>query len=186
MTLKQFKVLKLTIVVILAVAVSVAVSYGNLIIPVVAMALAIALMFYFRGKVKEIIADERDYQIGGRAAGLTIQVYAWLAVIVMFLFMAYYYEISPLPETMAVVMALAYSTCVLLLLYTLFFRYYNKVAFLEKKFIYVIVAFIVLLLVIVAGLRLLSGEDSWMCQGGQWVEHGQPSASMPTTACPNN
>lgn len=50
MTLKKFKILKLTIVVILAMSVGVSVFYGNLIIPVVAMAAAISLMFFFGGK----------------------------------------------------------------------------------------------------------------------------------------
>lgn len=34
-------------------------------------------------------------------------------------------------------------------------------------------------------LRLFvgGGEDTWICQNGQWVEHGHPSASMPTKPC---
>jgi len=182
MTLKQFKILKLAVVIILGAAVGVAVSYHNYIISIVAMALAISLMFFFRGKVKEIIADERDYAVGGRAAGLTIQVYAWLMVLLMFLFL-FYYDVNPLPEAMAVVATLAYSTCVLLLLYTMFFKYYDKVSFLEKKFIYVVVGVLLILLLTIAGLRLLSGEDNWMCQNGQWIKHGQPSAPMPSLEC---
>ena len=183
MTLKQFKILKLAIVAALAIIVAVSVSSHNYIIPVIAMATAISLMFYFRRKVKEIIADERDYEIGGRAAGLTIQIYAWLMVATMFLFLGYY-DLNPVPEAMTVVATLAYSTCLLLLLYSMIFRYYNKVAFLEKKFVYVVIGFVVLLFVIVVGLRLLSGEDSWMCQDGQWVKHGEPSVQMPAAECP--
>lgn len=183
MTLKQFKILKLVIVVILGATVGASVNYHNYIIPVVAMAVAISLMFFFRRKVKEIIADERDYEIGGRSAGLAIQIYAWLAVAIMFFFLGYY-ELNPAPEAMTVVATLAYSTCLLLLLYTLLFKYYNKISFLEKKFIYVVAGFIILLFMVVAGLRLLGGEDSWMCQDGQWVRHGEPSAPMPTTECP--
>lgn len=26
-------------------------------------------------------------------------------------------------------------------------------------------------------------EDTWLCQGGQWVKHGMPSAPMPTSRC---
>jgi hypothetical protein len=26
-------------------------------------------------------------------------------------------------------------------------------------------------------------EDSWICQNGQWIKHGHPSSSMPTTGC---
>jgi len=27
-------------------------------------------------------------------------------------------------------------------------------------------------------------EDSWICDHGQWVKHGNPSAEKPTTECP--
>ena len=38
----------------------------------------------------------------------------------------------------------------------------------------------------VAAVRFLAGgsEDSWICSGGQWVKHGQPSGPMPETGCP--
>jgi len=32
-------------------------------------------------------------------------------------------------------------------------------------------------------LKALSNEDDWICQDGQWVEHGHPSAPKPTTPC---
>jgi putative hemolysin len=33
-------------------------------------------------------------------------------------------------------------------------------------------------------VRLFSGnEDTWLCQNGQWVKHGNPSAAMPSTGC---
>lgn len=182
MTLKQFKILKLVLVIILAVIVGISISWHNYIIPVIAMAVVISLMFYFRRKVKEIIADERDCEIGGRAAGLTIQIYAWLMVLMMFLFMAYF-ELNPLPELMAVATTLAYSTCLLLLLYSILFRYYDKIAFLEKKFIYVLAGILLILFLTVVGLRILSGEDGWLCENGQWTEHGHPSDTMPTTEC---
>jgi hypothetical protein len=52
----------------------------------------------------------------------------------------------------------------------------------------ILVAIIVTLLVIIIilGLRFLSGEDSWICVDGKWVKHGNPSASMPENGCGNN
>src|SRR4030042_5701846 len=29
-------------------------------------------------------------------------------------------------------------------------------------------------------------EDDWICQNGQWVKHGNPTASMPATGCGEN
>jgi len=44
----------------------------------------------------------------------------------------------------------------------------------------------IIILAILFGLALvkgLSGEDDWLCQNGQWVKHGKPSSSAPTTGC---
>lgn len=35
----------------------------------------------------------------------------------------------------------------------------------------------------VVGLRLLSGEDDWICVNGEWKKHGNPSAPKPETGC---
>jgi len=32
-------------------------------------------------------------------------------------------------------------------------------------------------------IKGLSNEDDWICSGGEWVRHGNPSASMPTAPC---
>ncbi|OGZ33329.1 MAG: hypothetical protein A2174_00600 [Candidatus Portnoybacteria bacterium RBG_13_41_18] len=48
----------------------------------------------------------------------------------------------------------------------------------------IIIAIIVIAAAVVIGLRLFSGdEDTWLCQNGQWVKHGNPNAPMPTTGC---
>jgi hypothetical protein len=36
---------------------------------------------------------------------------------------------------------------------------------------------------IVVNLRFFSGEDDWMCKDGKWVQHGHPSAQMPSEPC---
>jgi hypothetical protein len=37
---------------------------------------------------------------------------------------------------------------------------------------------------IVLGLRLCCGdEDTWLCQDGQWIKHGNPSSPKPTAPC---
>lgn len=32
-------------------------------------------------------------------------------------------------------------------------------------------------------IRFASGEDNWICRNGQWIEHGHPSATKPTSIC---
>jgi len=37
------------------------------------------------------------------------------------------------------------------------------------------------------GIRFLGGdEDTWLCQNGAWVKHGNPSSPMPTSGCGDN
>lgn len=50
----------------------------------------------------------------------------------------------------------------------------------NRKIIILIIAVIVVLF----GWLLIRGpEDTWICENGQWVKHGNPSSSMPTEPC---
>ena len=51
----------------------------------------------------------------------------------------------------------------------------------NKIFLAIVVA--VVLLVVVFAVKFLSGEDDWICQNGEWVKHGHPSAAQPTSPC---
>ena len=42
---------------------------------------------------------------------------------------------------------------------------------------------IVIIIVLGLGLRVLSGEDNWVCDGNQWIKHGNPNSPAPTTGC---
>jgi len=42
---------------------------------------------------------------------------------------------------------------------------------------------IIIALVLLAGMRTISGEDDWICKDGKWVMHGKPSSIRPTTNC---
>ncbi len=180
MTLKQFKIIKLLVVIALAVLVSQSVIYRNYLWPIMGMALAALLLFYFRGKVKGIIADERDYEIGGKAARWTIQLSGWVASVVMIIFYAQR-DLNPAYEIIASV--LAYAVCFILIIYALIFRYYQKIALLEKKTIYIVLGLLLIIILIVAGLRIFSGEDDWICKNGQWIKHGQPGFPAPSIEC---
>ncbi|MBN2087334.1 DUF2178 domain-containing protein [Candidatus Peregrinibacteria bacterium] len=180
MKLKQYKTIKILITILLAIIFTQGVIYKEYLIPLAAMVVAALLLTHFRGRVKEIVADERDYEIGGKAALLTIRIYAWIAVIPMMVLYAYR-DLNP--GYQAVAMTLAFSTCILMLIYNFIFRYHNKVKFTRKTLIYWIVAFVVAFFLTIMTLRVFSGEDSWMCQNGQWVKHGQPSFPAPITEC---
>jgi hypothetical protein len=44
---------------------------------------------------------------------------------------------------------------------------------------------VVCIVVVAAALLILRGEeDTWLCENGAWVKHGNPSAPAPATPCP--
>ncbi|MCX6745719.1 MAG: GerMN domain-containing protein [Candidatus Parcubacteria bacterium] len=53
-----------------------------------------------------------------------------------------------------------------------------------SKILLTIVIIAVIVGGILLGLRLLTPEDTWLCQNGEWVKHGVPNEPMPTTPCP--
>lgn len=123
MTLKKYQTIKLTIVVIIAIIFSQSIINGNYLIPLATLLISTLALIYFRGQVNEVIADERDYQLAGKSAGIAIQIYSWIAVVVMFILYSQkesnsYYE--------PVAMTLAFSTCILMFTYAFTFKYYNR------------------------------------------------------------
>jgi hypothetical protein len=51
------------------------------------------------------------------------------------------------------------------------------------KNLIIIVITIGSLIIVVLGFKLMSAEDDWLCQNGQWVKHGNPSSPMPEAGC---
>ena len=180
MTLKQFKIVQLIIAVILGITFSQAIILKNYLIPVVVVIVASLIMLYLKRKVKDVIADERDYLTGGKAALLTVQIYSWVAVIAMFIFYSAR-DLNPAYEPIG--LTLAYSTCLLMLTYSVIFRYYDKVKLSDRKLIYSALVLILFLALALFSVRLFSGEDDWMCKDGQWIKHGQPSFAAPSVPC---
>lgn len=52
-----------------------------------------------------------------------------------------------------------------------------------NKKIFVIIAIVVSFGILIVGIRIISGEDEWTCNNGQWTKHGNPWASMPLEGC---
>lgn len=43
---------------------------------------------------------------------------------------------------------------------------------------------ILALVFILIAVRTLSGEDTWICTNGSWVQHGKPLLPKPSYVCP--
>ncbi|MDX9893174.1 MAG: DUF2178 domain-containing protein [Patescibacteria group bacterium] len=180
MTPKQYQIVKLIFVFILAVIFSQGIVFSNYLIPIASLVLSSLILLYLRRKVSGIMADERDYSAAGKSALWAIQIYSWLAVVSMLLLYAAR-DFNPAYEPIA--MTLAFSTCILMLLYALIFRYQCRIKFTDKKLIYTILVLIFFVIMAIAALRLFSGEDNWLCVNGQWVKHGQPDFPAPSIEC---
>lgn len=59
----------------------------------------------------------------------------------------------------------------------------DKPANKKKMVLTIILLAIIIIGGVVLGLRLISGEDDWICDNGKWVKHGNPSSPMPTKPC---
>lgn len=52
-----------------------------------------------------------------------------------------------------------------------------------KLVIVVVTTIILAIFASIFTLRLFSGEDRWVCQKGEWVQHGHPDFPAPTIPC---
>lgn len=123
MSLKKYKAIRILIVVILAIIVGQSFVRENYIFPIMAIALSFLITMILRKRVKEIMADERDYEIGGRAARIAMQIFSWAAVVVIF---ALYMLKNRNPVLEPIALTLSYSVCLLMLSYALIFRFLYK------------------------------------------------------------
>lgn len=180
MTLKKYQQIKLAITVVIAIVFSQAILYQNYLIPLATLVVASLVLILLRRQIKEVIADERDYALAGKSASWAIQIYSWIAVVIMFVLYALK-DLNPSYEPIAI--TLAYSTCALMLIYSLFFKFQNKIKFSKSKTKFIVFIIVLSIFAAIFTLRLFSGEDNWVCQNGQWVKHGSPSFLAPTTIC---
>jgi uncharacterized membrane protein len=123
MTYKKFKAIKIVIAMILGAVIAQAVIFGNYYLAGATILTAFAVIWVARKKVKEVMADERDFQLAGRAARISMTVFSSVGAVASFIFMAER-EASPLLGIIG--STLAYSICFLLLLYSILFSYYGK------------------------------------------------------------
>ena len=180
MNAKQYWLVKIVIGVALGGLASYAVIAEQYIIALIGLVLATTILLTLRSRVKDVLADERDNLVGGQAAMIAVKVFCWVAVVTSFLAFALR-EVSPVNETIA--LTLAYSACVIMIIYSLVYRFYDRLTFLKKRGMYIMIGLILLGVAAIGGLRLIAGEDNWICDHGQWVKHGQPSTPVPTTPC---
>lgn len=180
MTLKKYQKIRLIMVVLISILISQSLVLNNFFIPLVTVIVGSLVLMFLRHQITEVIADERDYQVSGQSAMLAIQIYSWTATVIMFVL---YSLKATNPAFEPVAITLAYSTCLLMLLYSLIFKFHSRLKFSKNKAALYFSIALLIAIVAVFTLRLFSGEDNWFCQNGQWVKHGQPNFPAPTSIC---
>ena len=129
MNKKTFLFIRLLIAILLGSLVSISITIGNYILPIIAILSIIILFHALKKKVKGVIADERDYQIGGKAARNAISIYCLTMAILATTMMA---MSKTHPDFSLPGQIIAYSTCGLLILYSVLFKIYSKYGDYEK------------------------------------------------------
>jgi uncharacterized membrane protein len=123
MTKKSFSIYRIVAVSIVTIIVSISVNYGNWYLPVISVMASWLLLYKLRRKIKEVIADERDYIVAGKASGLAMNVYLLVSVIIGIIL----YSIGR--ENVAlfnIATTLLYSACFLMVLYAVLFKIYER------------------------------------------------------------
>jgi uncharacterized membrane protein len=123
LTLKQYQVARLAITFFLALSFANLLILKNFFLPIILLAVASLVLMYLRKSVKGVLADERDYQVAGKAALLAIQVCSWIGAVIMFVLYAFS-DKNIIFEPIA--MTLAFSVCVLMISYSLIFKYFIR------------------------------------------------------------
>ncbi|MDD5639563.1 MAG: DUF2178 domain-containing protein [Candidatus Pacebacteria bacterium] len=146
MTIKKYRNIRIIIVIALAIIFSQAIIYQNFYLATGLLIVASLLVYSMRKSVKGILADERDYETGGKAALLAMQIYCWIGVIVMFILKSQAHINSAYNVAAT---TLAFSICIFMLLYSFIFHLKSKNKFWDKWVIY---TFIVLLFFVIMGI----------------------------------
>jgi uncharacterized membrane protein len=123
MTKKTFLIYKIIAVIAVGVITSISVSHGNWYLPIASLVTAWVLLYVLGGRVKEVMADERDYRIAGKASGWAMRVYSMLSVVIGLIL----YIAGRGNEVLFTVgSVLLYSAGFLMILYSVLFKIYER------------------------------------------------------------
>ena len=109
---------------ILAAIVAWSVIAQNMMVAVAGVSASMILLYLLRKRVKEVMIDERVHRISQMASRTTLQIFGWVSAASAFILIAFGRTISTGFEQAGY--TLAYATCALLLLYSVFYKYYGS------------------------------------------------------------
>lgn len=107
----------------LGITISISINYKNWYLAVLCILAALVLLIALKKRVKEVLYDERDYIIAGKAARLTISIYAMICAVLGIILYIIAKENLVL---FGVSNTLLYSACFLIFLNSILFKIYEK------------------------------------------------------------
>ncbi len=120
---KQFRMISLLIVMIMGAVVGFSVSIGNPELAVGVVLASMAVMYNLKSRLEGVVEDERIHQVSQKASRITLQIVALgfaLGGAVLIAMRDLYPGFTDLGFFMA------YASCGVLVLYSLFYKYYNR------------------------------------------------------------
>jgi uncharacterized membrane protein len=124
MRYRTYRLWKALVVIAVAVLVGWAVPTGNAFVPIPVAIAGMAVLFIIRRGVREVVVDERTYNIANQASRLAFQIVTLMMVLIGVTLVSLGY--GEYPEVELVGFALIYSACGFLLVYFLSYVYFSR------------------------------------------------------------
>lgn len=120
---KQFRIISLLTVMVMGIVVGFSVSIGNPVLAVGIVLAGIAVMYNLKSRLEGVVEDERILQISQKASRITLQIVA-LGLALGGASLIAMRDLYPGYTDLGFFMA--YASCGVLVLYSLFYKYYNR------------------------------------------------------------
>lgn len=120
---KQFRIISLLTVMVMGIVVGFSVSIGNPVLAVGIVLAGIAVMYNLKSRLEGVVEDERILQMSQKASRITLQIVA-LGLALGGASLIAMRDLYPGYTDLGFFMA--YASCGVLVLYSLFYKYYNR------------------------------------------------------------
>lgn len=120
---KQFKVISLFTTMIMGAVIGFSISIGNPILAVSSFLAGIAIMYLSKRRLEGVVEDERIRQVSQKASWITLQ---FIALSFSLIGAALVAMRNTYPGYTDLGFFMAYVSCAVLVLYSLFYMYYNR------------------------------------------------------------
>lgn len=121
--MKNYQILRIIVAMFVAIVVGLSVSIGNILPAILGIVIGAMVSYIYKKSTNEIVEDERITKVSEKASRIAIVVFSIsIALIGLFLITLR----NAYPDYIQAGYTLSYSSVALLILYYIFYGYYNK------------------------------------------------------------